>query len=204
MADDDERLARAVAGDSSALAGLLEDHGPDVRDQLRIDSKWTSVIDVDDVMQVTYLEAFLQFSRFQPQGIPAFVGWLRRIAENNLRDAVKELERMKRPPPDRRVSPSSYNESVSAFIGLLGVTVTTPSRIAERDEQTHVLEKALAALPPDYAEAVRLYDLEGHAIADVAAAMQRSPGAVHMLRNRAHDHLRQLLGGESGCWSRGA
>jgi RNA polymerase sigma-70 factor (ECF subfamily) len=204
MSDDEALLTQAVTGDSAALATLLERHGPEVRAQLRIDPKWTSVVDADDVMQVTYLEAFLQFGRFKPQGIPAFVGWLRRIAENNLRDAVKEMERAKRPPPDRRVSPSSYDESVSAFIGLLGVTMTTPSVVATRQESSRSFEQALSALPPDYATVIRLYDLEGRGITEVAQQMGRSAGAVHMLRTRAHEHLRELLAQDSRFFSRGA
>lgn len=204
MDENETLLTQAVEGDSAALATLLERHGPLVRAQLRIDPKWTSVIDADDVMQVTYLEAFLQFSRFTPQGVPAFVGWLRRIAENNLRDAVKEMEREKRPPPDRRISPSAYDESVSNFIGLLGITLTTASRVAATKEASSTLERVLSELPPDYGQVIRLYDLEGRPIAEVAKQMGRSAGAVHMLRNRAHDHLRERLGAETQFFSRGA
>src|SRR5262245_23679710 len=122
----EELLSKAVGGDTAALATLLERYGGDVRGRLQIEPKWSSLIDADDVMQVTYLEAFLQIRRFQPQGLPAFIGWLARIAENNLRDAIKELERIKRPPPERRISPSTPQESCTAFLQLLGVTRTTP------------------------------------------------------------------------------
>ena len=48
---------------------------------------------------------------------------------------------------------------------------------------------------------IRLYDLEGRPIAEVAAEMGRSSGAVHMLRARAHDRLRELLGPESAFFT---
>ncbi len=59
----------------------------------------------------------------------------------------------------------------------------------------------LAKLPPDYATVIRLYDLQGKPIAEVAADLGRSEGAVYMLRARTHDRLRELLPGESKFFS---
>ncbi|MHC5109075.1 MAG: RNA polymerase sigma factor, partial [Planctomycetota bacterium] len=56
------------------------------------------------------------------------------------------------------------------------------------------LSSALESLPADYETAIRLYDFDGMTIDDVADQMNRSTGAVHMLRARAHDRLRELLG----------
>jgi RNA polymerase sigma factor (sigma-70 family) len=83
----------------------------------------------------------------------------------------------------------------------LGVTTTTPSRHARRDERATRLNTALDALPQDYGRAVRLYDLESLPIDEVAKQMGRSTGAVHMLRARAHDRLKDLLGAESKWFS---
>ena len=57
-----------------------------------------------------------------------------------------------------------------------------------------MLNAALNTLPADYRTAVRLYDLEGRPVAEVAGTMGRSAGAVHMLRARAHERLRAFLG----------
>ena len=72
-------------------------------------------------------------------------------------------------------------------------STSTPSRKLGRQEGISLLEAALRKLPADYAAALRLYDLDGQTIADVSAALRRSPGAVHMLRARALDRLRELL-----------
>ncbi len=156
-------------------------------------------------MQITYLEAFIQIGRFDPKR-SAFAGWLRHIAENNLRDAIRGLGRQKQPPPANRVNVSGAGNGDS-FVGLLealGATSATPSRSAARHETKAMLEAAIARLPLDYATVVRLYDLEGQSIGEVAAAMKRSAGAVHMLRARAHDAMRELLGRESIFFSRSA
>ena len=56
------------------------------------------------------------------------------------------------------------------------------------------LEGALGALPPDYEKVVRMYDLEGKPVREVAAALKRSEGAVWMLRARAHERLKEIMG----------
>lgn len=159
------------------------------------------MLEVADVMQVTYLEAFLQIGGFDADRGGSFESWLCRMAENNLRDAVRGLQRQKRPQPRDRVLPSG-GDSVAGLFNLLGVTTTTPSRHAAREEMDQHLSRALDALPDDYARAIRLYDLEGRSMDEVAAQMGRSPGAVHMLRARAHDRLRERLGAVFGSVSR--
>jgi RNA polymerase sigma factor (sigma-70 family) len=194
-------LLLAVGGDTHALSTLLAYFGPQVRAKLGIARRWQSDLDVDDVMQVAYLEAFLRIRNFVPHGMPAFAQWLHRIAENNLRDAVRALERLKRPPPDRRVTLPTRDESAVMLIEQLGVTTTTPSRQFAASELRSTLEAALELLPDDYARAIRLYDLECRPIDEAAAALGRSVGALHMLRARAHDRMREILAPESAFFS---
>ncbi|MCK4658001.1 MAG: sigma-70 family RNA polymerase sigma factor [Phycisphaerae bacterium] len=193
---DDELVVCAVRGDQEALGTLLQCHGPQVRSRLagKIGKQWQAALAEDDVMQVTYLEAFLQIGCFTPGGPGSFLAWLTRMAENNLRDAIKELGRAKRPQPCKRVAPPRGEESTIALLEALGITTTTPSRQAARGEAGCLIEVALEQLPPDYATVLRLYDLAGQPVSEVASAMGRSEGAVYMLRARAQDRLRDLLG----------
>lgn len=199
-------LQRAVEGDSVALRALLEAFGGKVRQRLagRIDKRYRALLDEDDVMQVTYLEAFLHIDQLTARDTPAFVAWLTRIAENALRDALRGLSRQKRPDPVRRVLSPAGVDSYIGLLECLGVTTTTPSREVARQDVTSILDTAIQRLPADYQKAVRLYDLEGHSVAEVAQLMGRSPGAVHMLRARAHDRLRLELGGSSQLFTNSA
>ena len=200
MPDDDTTLLeRAVEGDVAALRVLLERFGGEVRQRIsgRIDKRWQALLDEDDVMQVTYLEAFLHIDQLTARDTTSFVAWLTRIAENAIRDAVRGLSRQKRPDPARRVVPTSVADSYVGLLECLGVTTATPSREAVSKDAAEVLKAAVERLPPDYRTAVNLYDLEGRSVADVAATMNRSVGAIHMLRARGHDRLRQDLGSSS-------
>lgn len=198
---EDPRIRAAIGGDMAALSGLLREYGPRLREQLSIDKRWQSVLDADDVLQVTYLEAFQKVAGFLPGGPNAFYGWLKRIAENNLRDAIKGLEAAKRPPPALGMNIPASDQSVVQLFDILGVASTTPSRVAAVGELQSALGMALSALPADYAAVIREYDLNGKEIAEVAAILKRTPGAVHMLRARAHDHLKELLGPQSKYFS---
>jgi len=194
-----DQLRAAAAGDTSALRTLLQQHGPAVWSQIDRDigAVWRSSIDADDVMQITYLEAFLRIGTITANDGATFCAWLRRIAQNNLRDAIKELDRQKRPSPTKRVHGAAGEDSYVTLIERLGQTSATPSRHVAHAEAAAVIDAALDRLPPDYAKVIRLYDLGNHEISEVAAQMKRSPGAIHMLRSRAHERLRTLLGTET-------
>lgn len=183
----------AVKGDKDALGNLLEAYGPGVEAAMVISSKWGGMLDAADVMQVTYMEAFVQIHGFEPARAEAFPQWLKRIAENNLRDAIRSLEAKKNPPAHLKLNAESGDTSLALF-DVLTSGVGTPSRIVRQDEARDRLRRALARLPSDYAKAVQSYDLEGKPVEEVARLLERSTGAVFMLRQRAHDRLRALLG----------
>ncbi len=196
---DQSLLQQAVEGDAAALRILLEQFGGEVRSRIsgRIDKRWQALLDEDDVMQVAYLEAFLHIDQLTARDLPSFLSWLTRIAENAIRDAVRGLSRQKRPDSAKRLVVANSAESYVGLLECLGVTTTTPSREATCRDATVHLEAAIGRLPKDYQTAVRLYDLEGRSASEVATAMGRSVGAIHMLRARAHDQLRAGLGSAS-------
>jgi RNA polymerase sigma-70 factor (ECF subfamily) len=187
-------IIRAAAGDRDALEAVLERFGPSVEEKLQVGSRWRRVLEPADVMQVTYLEAFLRIPSFDAERAESFPAWLKRIAENNLRDAIRALESQKHPPEAQRIEAQLGGDSYVGLFDLLSATGGTPSAAARNDEARELLDAALERLPDDYAKAVRLYDLEGRSIGEVATALGRSAGAVHMLRMRALDRLRELLG----------
>ncbi|QOJ14066.1 MAG: sigma-70 family RNA polymerase sigma factor [Planctomycetia bacterium] len=186
----------AVGGDKDALGELLLRFGPDVERGLFISATWRGMVDAADVMQITYIEAFGQISRFDPARPEAFGAWLRRIAENNLRDAIRSLEARKNPPP--RMQLDAYGgDSCAALFDVLTAGTGTPSQAVRRNEAGTRLREALRLLPPDYARAVQLYDLDLRSIDEVAAELNRSHGAIYMLRSRGFERLRELLGSPS-------
>ena len=197
---DEQRVLGAVAGDEAAFTALLECNGAQVRSVLQrsYHGRLKGLVDLDDVMQVTYLEAYLGIRDFVPAGPNAFRAWLGRIAENNLRDAIRKSDATER---RRACGPSpSWEESCRALVVSLASS-STPSRVAAKDEARRLLDAALRQLPGDYERVLRLYDLEGHSGPEVARLIGRSHGAVKMLVARARELLRELLGSGSKFFS---
>lgn len=193
---DEQLLLRARADDRDAIAQLLRRHGPAIREYLEINPKWQSVLEPNDVMQVTYMEAFLQISHFKGDA-RSFRSWLRRIAENNLRDAIQSLERDKRPQPGDRVSTSDADGDLAWLNDLLTGGMASPSWHAMGKELRDILEAEIDALPADWSNIIRWIFLEGLGVSEVAARMNKSPGAVHLMRIRAVSRLRERLGSDS-------
>lgn len=199
-----DRIVALARGDREALVALLERHGPAVHARIsaRIPERYASLVVADDVMQVTYLEAFLRMQQFAGNSEAAFHRWLESMADHNRIDALRELSRTKRPEAHGRAPSSGEGHSELDLLDRLGFESRTPSRDVARAEASALLGEALSRLPADYAAVIRAYDLEQRPVAEVATRLQRSRGAVHMLRLRAHERLREVLGSESRFFSK--
>jgi RNA polymerase sigma factor (sigma-70 family) len=192
------RLARS--GDDDALALVLERFGPGVRAAIDISPKWQGEIEADDVMQITYIDAFLRIGSCAARSEAMFQAWLAQIARNNLMDAIRGLEAEKRPPADRRLRLNG-GDAHARLCELVGATTTTPSRVASRAELRSLVEQAIARLPADYATVIQQIDLGGAAPTAVAERLGRSRAAVHMLVGRARERLREILGSATKFFS---
>ena len=196
---EDARVSRAADGDGDALEELLREFGPRITSELSIDRRWRPSLDPEDVMQVTYLEAYLRISSLHARTADGFRGWLARIAHNNLRDALRALQRDKRPDgAGRRRATRGALTSAETLIGSLVDMDPTAGSAAAGREAVARLHEALEQLPASYRQVVQELDLAERPVREVALELERSPGAVHMLRSRAHDRLRELLGGRTG------
>jgi len=202
--DLDARVASALEGNVDALMAVLETLAPRIRARIagKIPPAYQSVLEIDDVMQVTYSEAYTKLRRFRAGDADAFASWIATLAENNLIDALRSLDAAKRPGPRKRVDkPRVAEDSMAALVDLLGVTSTTPSIVAMRGEAGGILLQSIDKLSPEYAAVIRLYDLDGLSASEVAQRIGKSEGAMYMLRARAHERLKEFLGKESRFFS---
>ena len=194
--NEEDCLTRAIHGDDSALCELLRRLDADIRYHIAmtIGKRNRHIIEVEDVVQVTYLEAFLRIRRLQHSGEKAFRSWLWEVAGNNVRDALRAVDAGRRPPPNMRIARENPDDSYVDLLMQLGGTHSTPSKLVAREEARRIMNEAINRLPTDYATVVRLCDLEGNTAAQAGAVMRRSPAAVRMLRARAHERLANIVG----------
>ena len=130
-----------------------------------------------------------------------FAGWLTRIAHCNLQDAIRMLEADKRGGSRHRVDTPQDGDSYSGLLNQIQSPGSTPSRHVAKEEARRLLDQAIDSLPDAYRVVVRMHDLEGATAETVGKALNRSPGAVYMLRARAHDRLRALMGDTSNYFT---
>ena len=197
MSESDENLLRRVAqGDGQCLKELLLRHSPPIRRWLgsKIPRRWRPVLTVDDVMQQTYTDVFLNIKGYVSHPDGRFGAWLRTIAEHNLIEAARRLDADKRGKGRVPISIESARDSLFRLYRRALRTQSTPSRKLAREEAQVAVQAAIRRLPEAYCLALTLYDLDGKPIAEVAQILNRSPGAVHMIRNRAIRRLGEMLG----------
>src|SRR5262245_5125878 len=201
---ENDLLQRAVSGDHDALKALLDRHAPAVRRSVSrgIPRPWRALLSADDVLQQTYADAFRDIGRFDPGGVASFATWLVTIAKRNLKDAVRMLTAAKRGGDAPAMALPA--DGLTALYDRLTWIDSTPSRHVARQEICAALERALRRLPAIQEQVIRLHDLEGQPIPDVAAQLGRSPGAVYMLRARAHQNLREFLAVSRSFWGQSA
>ncbi|HSA25342.1 MAG TPA: sigma-70 family RNA polymerase sigma factor [Phycisphaerae bacterium] len=199
MNDAEHVIDKARQGDRNALSALLREHGPAARAAVRgnIPAKWRSMLSEDDVIQQTYADAIVGIRQFRSDEPGAFSTWLAKLARNNLLAAIGMLETAKRGGDRRRMELGGSDESCVELYLSVTAGGATPSRQVAREEAKSAVLKALDQLPSFYATVVRMYDIEGREVQEVGEQLKRSPGAVYMLRARAHRELARLMGSAS-------
>ena len=189
--------AAAAGGDRVALERLLLAHYDALAARMahKLPPRLQATHAVEDILQLTFLQAFRDIGRFEAREDASFGDWLARIAENRLLDAIKQHDCAKRGGDLQRVADFTRDDSRSAsHLDWIAADQTSPGSAVARGEALHALEIALAALPADQREAIRLRHLEGQSLEAAAAAMGRSPDAVRGLVQRGKQALEAALG----------
>jgi RNA polymerase sigma-70 factor, ECF subfamily len=177
-------VERARTGDADALDRLLRILEPQVwRFGLRLCGDRE---DARDVLQDTLLGAIRTLGEFR--GEAALSTWLYTIARSY---CIKKRRRPKG-APSGFVSLDAEEGQAARQLADGG---DDPAAHAERAELAHLLEKALAELPPAFREVVVLRDVEGLSAPEAAEALGLTVAAVKSRLHRARAALRTAFAG---------
>ena len=96
--DEPDLITKAQSGDEVALNELLLIYWTPLRKHVAhtIPRQIQGVVDADDILQQTYLQAMQHIGQFSPQGVHSFYGWLKTIATNCAQDTFRRLKSAKR------------------------------------------------------------------------------------------------------------
>lgn len=180
-----EDFGRLLLGYESYLSLLV---------RAKLGSELRQKVDVDDVVQATFLDAHRQFDRFRGKSEAELTSWLRTILAGQIALVMRRfLGTAARDVRLERQIERDLNDSSQAMrIGLFAPG-STPSQGAARREQAVLLASALELLPEDYREVIVLRHIEGHASKEVARIMGRTEDSVQKLWVRSLAKLRTAL-----------
>lgn len=191
------RLALIKAGDQAAFASLLRDCDEKllryVHRHFPLDLR--SRIDIGDVLQEIYLEAFRRIGQFTAQDDDSIHRWLFTIARHQLIDLIRHHRALKRGAAANAMqwSGDHYTDEIVGMLQDLRVYERTPSQSAMSHEAVSRMQSAVANLRPIYQQVIDLRYLRSLSVNEVAQTLGRGPRAVHMLCNRALKQLRAEL-----------
>ncbi len=171
---------RAQQGDRHAFEQLIDSQQERLRGFVtsRLKLYIGPRLEVDEILQDTFVRAFESIRRFEWQTDDSLFRWLCGIAKHAMMKAAEKLSREDR-------LEDAFDIPASG---------TSASRMLRRDERHGRLQQALDQLPPDYSQVVRLARIEGLKIDEIAERMNRSANSVKHLLARALLKLKDSFG----------
>ncbi len=128
-----------------------------------------------DIIQETWLTAVRRIRKFDPaQG--SFVGWLRGIAQNLLRNSARRSKRADHSLQALADDPASHLSDDGQ----------------QQMEQSARITEALVALPARYEAVLKAKYLDELSVKLIATQWNETPSAIESLLTRARDAFRQL------------
>ena len=194
-------LASAVEGDRLALGQLLLARYDEIaeRAKLVLRERGENGVAVEDLVQHTYVQAIRGIGGLQHRDESGFHAWLLAIAEHVTQNELLRRQRLKR-GGERRLVAIPVDGAASSLMNLVSLVTDphpSPGRPLAEEEAVRAIQVGIAALPDDQRAAVNLHHVNGKSIEDTAAELQRSPGAVRGLLQRARESLKTTLGNSS-------
>jgi RNA polymerase sigma-70 factor (ECF subfamily) len=168
-------MARAQDGDRQAYRTLLEDIAPYIHSLAARCCKQRS--DVEDAVQDVLLTVHMVRHAYDPSR--PFGPWLLAIANRRIIDRLRRETRLKA----REIVLSAEHETFAEPAANLDDVIS--------DEAA--LDDAIARLPPEQRQAIKMLKLNEMSLKEAAAASGRSIVALKVATHRAVKSLRQML-----------
>lgn len=194
----EELIAQAGAGDVAARDQLLSRHRARLRQMVavRMDRRLAARVDPSDVVQEALADACQKLPGYLANRPLPFYPWLRQLAWERLIELHRRhVQAQKRSVTrEEHFAPALPDESAMQLAGRLMAPGSSPSKRLLREEVLFRVHGALGQLSPRDQEVLVLRHLEQMSIAEIAAVLAITEGAVKLRHLRALQRLRDVLG----------
>jgi RNA polymerase sigma-70 factor (ECF subfamily) len=185
-----ELIEAAKGGDRDAMGALLAAYRSYLGTitEAEIDGALRARVDSSDIVQQTCLSAIRKIGDFDGAKQGQFVAWLKQVHLRNIQDAIRHNKGAEK----RAISKEQQlGDSSTAPLQPVDHLGDTPIQHAMRRESDDELRNALAQLPDDQREVVRLRCFEGWEFQRISEHLGRSHDSVASLLKRGLRNLRK-------------
>ena len=189
---DEELVERMRAGDADAARTLFERHKEALRARVRrrLPRLLRGKVAASDVIQETWLAAFLQLSEFEDRGDASFARWVNGILEHKVLDVVRRLV-----DADKRDARRESRLATSASRAGVVARESSASVHAMAVERAMQLRDEIDRLSDAHREILRLVHDQGLTLVAAGERLGRSADAARKLYGRALAELTERLSG---------
>lgn len=195
---DIELVNKAVAGDQNALASLFTSCRPRLSRiaTFRLDPRLAGRIDVEDILQETFLAAQQRLRHILRDAPDSIFLWLRMLLGQTLIDLHRRHlgAQVRSAARERSLDAGwdSQSTSMSIRFELLG-SITSPSEAVSRQEAAEQLDVALHSLGEMDREILALRHFEELSNREAARLLEISEPAASLRYTRALGRLKQVM-----------
>ena len=182
--EDEELVARAQAGGSTAFDALVVKHSP--RLYALVYNMTANHDDTDDLLQDVWAKVYRSIGGFRGQS--QFYTWVHSIAANTTINFLKKRGRRWTMSLDDLDSGILQDKEFTEL-----QAASTPVRDADLGELQKKINEAIQQLTPDHRAVVTMFDIQGMPHADIAKILRISEGTVRSRLFYAHKQLQAWL-----------
>ena len=164
-----ELIQKARSGDQSAITDLYQQTYDQAYHTVR--SMIRDEDEVLDILQDSYMKVFTHLDSFEGD---KFTAWVREIAANTARDALKK----KRPLLFSELEQGNESDIPVEERFEDDNAEHLPEYVIDRDETSRLIREILDELPEDQRAAIGMYYYEEMSVKEIAAAMDATENAV--------------------------
>lgn len=191
----DEDLVRSARdGDEAARAALVERHARRLRARARrrIPQAVRGKVAESDIVQETWIAAFLHLDEFHERGDGSFARWMATVLDRKVLDEVRRFAGTGKRDVQREIGGGS---SIVRLAGAAGDP--SPSTEAMRREERARIDAALATLPEPQRRVIGLVQEERLTFEQAGERLGRSADAARKLYGRAVLAFAEAFEGEA-------